>query len=85
MTGLTPRQKELYDIVRTSIIESGICPTYESIMFRMGLRSKSNVSRVIDALVDKGYLKRHARRAQSLILCKTHCPHCGKDIALEKD
>ena len=79
MAGLTARQKQVYDIVRDRIMAHGICPTYDELACEIGV-VKSGICRVVDALVEKGYLKRIRGRARSLVLCKICCPHCGHNI-----
>lgn len=80
-TGLTPRQKQIYDFIFESITEHGISPTYQKIADKFGLASKSNVFLIVNALVDKGYLEKNDYRTSGLVLVQAKtCPHCGNEI-----
>jgi repressor LexA len=56
--GLTPRQKQVLDYVARYTAEKGFSPSYSEIMAACGWKSKSNVSRVVDALVARGHLNK---------------------------
>lgn len=45
---------------------NGVAPSYMEIGDALGLRSKSNVNRLVTALVDRGYLRRIPHRARAL-------------------
>jgi len=83
MAGLTPRQKQVYDIIRYNIMAHGKCPSYDELALEIGV-VKSGICRVVDALIEKGYLTKIRGRARSLVLCKVCCPHCGGDISEAK-
>lgn len=51
---MTPRQKELYDYVSTQIDETGVCPSYTEIMVYLGIKSKSGVAKIVNALKEQG-------------------------------
>jgi SOS-response transcriptional repressor LexA len=55
---VTPQQRKAFDYIKGEIDGFGICPTLDQIAHFMGLKSKSNVSRIVDALIRDGYLLR---------------------------
>jgi SOS-response transcriptional repressor LexA len=57
---MTPSQKTALSFIAAQLEATGICPTLDDIANAMGVKSKSNAARVIDALVRDGYLKRGA-------------------------
>lgn len=69
MMSLTRKQAELLDFIIGRIDETGIAPSFEEMKEAMSLSSKSGVHRLIDALVERGHLRRIPNRARSLELC----------------
>lgn len=55
---MTKRQKQLLDFIAAYIGEHGICPSYDEMRDALGLKSKSNINRIVVALIDRGYLVR---------------------------
>ncbi len=64
MKELTERQGEVLEVIVSSIEETGHFPSYREIGRELGMRSVATVSQHIDALVNKGAL----RRAGDLLL-----------------
>lgn len=64
MKELTDRQGEVLEVIVSSIEETGHFPSYREIGRELGMRSVATVSQHIDALVNKGAL----RRAEDLLL-----------------
>lgn len=56
--GLTKRQRQALEYITTASKKLGYCPSYQEIMEACGWKSKSNVARVVDALVARGHLKK---------------------------
>jgi SOS-response transcriptional repressor LexA len=54
--GLTAAQSAALDFIRTYISQRGYSPNYDEIAQAIGLKSKSAVSRIVTALVDRGYI-----------------------------
>lgn len=65
--GLTKRQQEVLAYIAKTTLGQGYSPSYREIMEGVGWRSTSNVARVVDALVARGYLRklRGAKRCLS--------------------
>lgn len=59
--GLTPRQKQAYDFIRSHILEHGICPSYAEIGEAIGL-VKSNAYKLVSGLIQRGYLANNPNR-----------------------
>ncbi|MEC7931265.1 MAG: hypothetical protein VX205_03060 [Pseudomonadota bacterium] len=61
---MTEQQHRTFTFVRDQIMATGVCPSMAEIAEHLNLKSKSNVARVIDALVRDGHLVRGARRSR---------------------
>jgi len=65
---LTRQQKRLLDIISSEISANGFAPSFEEMKERMGLRSKSGIWRLINALEERGYIRRLLNRARAIEL-----------------
>jgi repressor LexA len=66
--GLTPRQRQVVDVIRRSMAERGYPPSIREIGEMAGLASPSSVAHVLAALTDKGVLRRDPHRPRALVL-----------------
>ena len=63
---MTPRQKQLYDIIKADLDATGICPSFEEMRERMGLASRSAIPRILLALEEQGHIRRLRYRARAI-------------------
>ena len=67
MIGLTEAQARCLDFIKRTMAENkGMAPSYEEIKTELGLASKSNVHRMIEALEEKGRIRRIPNRARAV-------------------
>lgn len=71
MDPLTKRQRQILDYIEEFIEDNGYAPSYREIAAEFALSSVSTVAEHIDALSNKGYLKRGTNEARSLQLTPT--------------
>lgn len=69
MMSMTPKQSQLLAYLRSYIDEKGCGPSVDEMRVHCGLASKSGVIRLLDALVERGLIRRmkHRQRAVELI------------------
>lgn len=65
---LTANMQRVLDVIRVYISDNQRSPSYEDIMAMTGLRSKSNVSRYIMYLTERGWLEKERFKARTLRL-----------------
>src|ERR671931_1515858 len=63
---LTARQRQVLEIIDTSMARQGRPPTLREIGQRLGIASTNGVRDHLQALIDKGYLRRDERSARGL-------------------
>ena len=63
---ITKRQKEVFDFVKVFIDGKGYSPTLEEIKKRLRLSAVSTVHQHVNALIDKGYIKRFDNLARAI-------------------
>lgn len=68
---LTKRMKDCLDFIDRYMKKSdGIAPSYDEIKKGIGLKSKSGVYRYIEALEERGFIKRIPYRARAVEILK---------------
>ena len=63
---LTRKQHELLSYIDGHLKETGVSPSFEEMKEALSLRSKSGIHRLISALEERGFLRRHHHRARAL-------------------
>ena len=74
MQGLTKRQEQTLDFIRSSIEDRGYPPTLREIGEHMGIRSTNGVNDHLRALERKGYLTREDMKSRALKLVEDQAP-----------
>lgn len=68
MPTLTPRQKQIFDFIKSYIKTKGISPTFEEMRKHFKLRAFSTVHEHVDALIAKGFLNKKDNSARGIEL-----------------
>jgi repressor LexA len=76
---LTRKQHELLVYIDNHLRTTGFSPSFEEMKDALNLRSKSGIHRLISALEERGFLRRHHHRARALEVVKM--PEIGKPAA----
>lgn len=71
---LTAKQSQLLEFIHGRLRESGVSPSFDEMKDALGLKSKSGVHRLINALEERGFIKRLANRARALEVLKLPDP-----------
>ena len=66
--GLTPRQRQMYDIIKSYIKSNSYSPSYEELKQLIGTNSKSNVYGLVHQLNKRGWIKFANGRNRSISL-----------------
>ena len=67
---LTKKQNELLIYIHQNLRETGVAPSYEEMKEALDLRSKSGIHRLINALEERGFIRRLAHRARAIEIIK---------------
>lgn len=68
---LTAKQHQLLLFIQERLSSSGVSPSFDEMKDALGLKSKSGVHRLINALEERGFIRRMANRARALEIVKT--------------
>ena len=67
---LTEKQHELLKYIYQRVTENGISPSYDEMKLAVNLHSKSGIHRLVNALEERGYIRRLPNRARALEIIK---------------
>ncbi len=67
---LTAKQQQLLMFINDRLLNSGVSPSFDEMKDALGLKSKSGVHRLINALEERGFIRRMANRARALEIVK---------------
>jgi repressor LexA len=68
MDDLTPRQREVLELIRATVREKGFPPTVRELGEKLGINSPNGVFQHLAELERKGYLKRSGGKSRMLTL-----------------
>jgi repressor LexA len=81
---LTRKQHELLSFIDSHLRETGVSPSFEEMKDALTLRSKSGIHRLISALEERGFLRRHHHRARALEVVKLPENMAGQKPAVRR-
>jgi repressor LexA len=67
---LTKKQHSLLLLIHDQLKENGIAPSFEEMKVALELKSKSGIHRLINALEERGFIRRLANRARAIEIIK---------------
>ena len=65
---LTKRQRQLYDLIGDYTLRNNCVPTYEEMAAMMGLKSKGNITTMLNSMERRGALTRLPNHARAIKL-----------------
>src|ERR1700733_3354505 len=80
---LTRKQHELLTYIDHNLRSTGFSPSFEEMKEALNLRSKSGIHRLISALEERGFLRRHHHRARALEVVRLPEDAAGRVIPKE--
>jgi repressor LexA len=63
---LTKQQIKLFYIIDESLKADGVCPSFEEMKDKIGLKSKSGIHRLIKSLEERGFIRQIPNKARAL-------------------
>ncbi|MFI3242459.1 MAG: transcriptional repressor LexA [Alphaproteobacteria bacterium] len=81
---LTPKQYKLLCFINNKIKENGTSPSFDEMKDAIGLKSKSGIHALIEALEERGFIRKMAHKARALEVIKMPKLKPSSIIAEEK-
>ena len=63
---LTKQQNKLFNYLKEKIKKTNISPSFEEMKIAMGLKSKSGIQRLIDGLVERGFIEKKNNKKRAI-------------------
>ncbi len=63
---LTSKQLKLYNFLNQTLKRTSVAPSYEEMKVALGLNSKSGIHRLVNALEERGFIKRLHNKARAI-------------------
>ena len=63
---LTKQQNKLFNFLKDKIKKTNISPSFEEMKIAMGLKSKSGIQRLIDGLVERGFIEKKDNKKRAI-------------------
>ena len=67
---LTKQQNKLYTFLKVKIKKTNVSPSFEEMKIAMGLKSKSGIQRLINSLVERGFIEKRNNRKRAINIIK---------------
>ena len=77
---LTKKQKNLLQFINRKLRSTGVSPSYEEMKSSLNLKSKSGIHRLINALEERGFIRRLPHKARALEVVKLPETASANDI-----
>ena len=77
---LTKQQNKLFNFLKIKIQKTNISPSFEEMKIAMGLKSKSGIQRLIDGLVERGFIEKKDNKKRSINIVKNVVSKKNNDL-----
>ncbi len=77
---LTKQQNKLFNFLKVKIQKTNISPSFEEMKVAMGLKSKSGIQRLIDGLVERGFIEKKDNKKRAINIVKNIVSKKNNDL-----
>ena len=77
---LTKQQNKLFNFLKIKIQKTNISPSFEEMKVAMGLKSKSGIQRLIDGLVERGFIEKKDNKKRAINIVKNIVSKKNNDL-----
>ena len=63
---LTKKQNKLYNFLKDKIKKTNVSPSFEEMKIAMGLKSKSGIQRLINGLIERGFIEKKDNKKRAI-------------------
>ena len=71
---LTKKQNKLFNFLKDKIKKTNVSPSFEEMKIAMGLKSKSGIQRLIDGLVERGFIEKKNNKKRAINIIEDSIP-----------
>jgi len=77
---LTKQQNKLFNFLKEKIKKTNVSPSFEEMKVAMGLKSKSGIQRLIDGLVERGFIEKKDNKKRAINILETSTTKKNNDL-----
>ena len=77
---LTKQQNKLFNFLKNRIKKTNVSPSFEEMKIAMGLKSKSGIQRLIDGLVERGFIEKKNNKKRAIYILNYSIKKEEKDL-----
>jgi len=77
---LTKQQNRLFNFLKVKIQKTNISPSFEEMKVAMGLKSKSGIQRLIDGLIERGFIEKKDNKKRAINIVKNIVSKKNNDL-----
>ena len=79
---LTKQQNKLFNFLKVKIQKTNISPSFEEMKVAMGLKSKSGIQRLIDGLVERGFIEKKDNKKRAINIVNNSVSKKNNDLVI---
>ena len=77
---LTKKQGSLFNFLKDRIKKTNVSPSFEEMKIAMGLKSKSGIQRLIDGLVERGFIEKRNNKKRAINIIEGSAPKKNNEL-----
>ena len=79
---LTKKQSKLYNFLKDKIKKTNVSPSFEEMKIAMGLKSKSGVQRLINGLIERGFIEKKDNKKRAINIVNNSVSKKNNDLVI---
>ena len=79
---LTKKQSKLYNFLKDKIKKTNVSPSFEEMKIAMGLKSKSGIQRLINGLIERGFIEKKDNKKRAINIINNSVSKKNNDLII---
>ena len=79
---LTKKQSKLYNFLKDKIKKTNVSPSFEEMKIAMGLKSKSGIQRLINGLIERGFIEKKDNKKRAINIVNKSVSKKNNDLII---
>ena len=79
---LTKKQSKLYNYLKDKIKKTNVSPSFEEMKIAMGLKSKSGIQRLINGLIERGFIEKKDNKKRAINIVNNSVSKKNNDLVI---
>ena len=79
---LTKKQSKLYNFLKDKIKKTNVSPSFEEMKIAMGLKSKSGIQRLINGLIERGFIEKKDNKKRAINIVNSSVSKKNNDLVI---